>query len=257
MRRTFLVLQLLAAAASAFLVVWFRLQQLMAPQSAELDHLAEAALMAIVLLSLGMIVIPRLAETPRAVSVAVSAAIVALTMASGFAPRLLWAHRQAAIEAARLDEARRRDEAFALALRTWAATIDDSATAARPLTAEQAWELVNLVSSAGHYDSGANAPAAQWLALLRRALVAKILDVNVAVQGLRPSHTAPRPLFLQFYKEQIEPVDRINALAAQDWAIMKLLAGNGADLSHPDAAPLVADLAKTEVPGAGRYIGLR
>jgi hypothetical protein len=253
MRRTFLVLQLLAAATSAFLVVWFRLQQLLAPQSAELDHLAETALAAVVLLSVGMVVISRLARGSRRLSAGLGTAIVALTILSGVAPRLHWAHRQAAIEAARRDEARRLVEAFAQELATWTATIDASAAAARPLTAEQAWEFVNLVSRAGHYDDGAT----QALALLRKALAAKILDVNAVVQGRRRSDTAPRPLFLQFYKEQIEPVDRVNALPAQDWAIMKLLAANGADLNHPAAAPLVADLAKTEVPGAGRFVGLR
>lgn len=257
MRRTFLVLQLLAASGGVVLVVSFRLQELLAPQSAELDHLAEAALGAIVLLSLGMIAILRFVPEPRRFSAAVSVAILALTVLAGVAPRLLWTHRQAAIEAARRDEARRRDEAFAQELRTWAATIDATATAARPLTAEQAWELVNVVSDAGHYDEGANPLSSQALVLLRKALAAKLLDVNLSVQGKRASDTAPRPLFLQFYKEQIEPAGRVNTLAAQDWAIMKLLAGNGADLARPDAAPLVADLAKTEVPEVGRFIGLR
>jgi hypothetical protein len=77
------------------------------------------------------------------------------------------------------------------------------------------------------------------------------------VQGRRLSDTAPRPLFLQFYKESVEPFGRTSALAAQDWAIMQLLAAAGADLSQSDATPLVADLAKTGVPGAGRFIELR
>ena len=257
MRRTFLVLQLLAAAAGVFLVVSFRLQELLAPQSAELDRLAEVALAAIVLLSIGMIVILRFAPELRRLSIAVSVAILALTILTGVAPRLLWTHRRAAIEAARLDEARRRDEAFAQELRTWAATIDANAGSARRLTAEQAWALVNVVSVAGHYDDGANPFSSQALALLRKALAANIVDVNLGVQGKRASDAAPRPLFLQFYKEQIEPAGRVKTLAAQDWTIMKLLAGNGADLARPDAAALVADLAKTEVPGPGRFIGLR
>jgi len=257
MRRTFLVLQLLAAATGVFLVVSFRLQELLAPQSAELDRLGEAALAAIVLLSIGIIVILRFVPARRRLSIAVSVAILALTVLTGVAPRLLWTHRQSAVEAARLDEARRRDEAFAQELRSWAATIDANAAAARPLTAEQAWALVNVVSVAGHYDDGANPFSSQALALLRKALAAKLLDVNLRVQGKRASDTAPRPLFLQFYKEQIEPAGRVKTLAAQDWAIMKLLAENGADLAQPDAAPLVADLAKTEVPGPGRFIGLR
>ena len=113
------------------------------------------------------------------------------------------------------------------------------------------------MSRAGRHDDGADAPSAQALALLRKAIAAGMIDVNAPVQGKRPSDTAPRPLFLQFYMESIEPVRRGSALAAQDWAIMRLLATGSADLSQPEAAPLVTDLAKTEVPGAGRFIGPR
>ncbi len=257
MRRTFLVLQLLAAAASAVVVVSFRQQELLAPQTAELDHLAEAALAAIVLLSVGAIVAWRYTGASRRLSIAVSAVIVALTVLSGFAPHLIRAHQRAVAEAARAAEDRHRDEALALELRTWTATIDDNAAIARPLTAEQAWEFVNLVSRAGRYDDRPDSFPAQALALLHKALAEKILDVNAAVQGRRLSDTAPRPLFLQFYREQIEPAGRVKTLQAQDWAIMKLLAEAGADLSRPDAAPVIADLGKTEVPGPGRFIGLR
>ncbi len=257
MRRSVLAVQLLVAAASVFNVVSFRLQELMAPQSAELDRLAAAALAAIVLLSAGMIMLWRYGGASRGLSAGVSAVAIALTVLSGFAPRIVWAHRQAVAEAARLAEDRRLDEAFSIALRTWRTAIDDNAAAARPLTTERAWEFVNLVSRAGRYDDGTDPPGTQALALLRKALAADILDVNAPVQGRRLSDTAPRPLFLQFYKEQVETFGRGSALAAQDWAIMQLLAASGADLSSSDAAPLVADLAKTAVPGPGRFIELR
>ncbi len=254
MHRTFLGLQLLAAVASAFVVVWFRLQELLTPQSAELDHLAEAALAAIVLLSLAMVAISRLAFSSHGFGIAVRVGILALTVLSGFGPHILRAPRKAALEAAHLADERRLDEAFLREVETWRMTIDHDAAAARPLTAEQAWEFIDLVSRAGYCN---DPPPAQALALLRQALAAKILDVNVMVQGRRRSDTAPRPLFLQFYKERVEPLGRIRALPAQDWAIMKSLAANGADLTLPDAAPLVADLARTEVSGPWRYIGLQ
>jgi hypothetical protein len=71
MRRPFLALQLPLAAASTFNVVSFRLQALMAPQSAELDRLAAGALAAIVLLCVGMIVISRYAGALRGLSAGV------------------------------------------------------------------------------------------------------------------------------------------------------------------------------------------
>jgi hypothetical protein len=38
---------------------------------------------------------------------------------------------------------------------------------------------------------------------------------------------------------------------------MRLLAAGGADLALPDAALLVADLAKTVVPGPSRFVSLK
>ncbi len=256
MRWSLPALQTLVAAASAFNVVSFRLQELMTPQSAELDRLAAAALAAIVLLCFGMIVIWRYAGALRGLSAGVAVAILLLTAVSGFAPRMVWAHREAMVETERLAEDRRSSEAFASELREWTDQINANAATHRPLSAEQAWAFVDFAGRAGRYDDGTDPPSAQALALLRKALAADILDVNASVQGGRLNDTAPRPLFLQFYKERIEPLRHINALAAQDWAIMQLLAAAGADLSQSDAAPLIADLAKTGVPGAGRFIGL-
>lgn len=254
MRWSFLALQLLVAAASAFNAVSFRLQELMAPQSAELDPLAAGALAAIVLLCVGMVVIWRYAGALRGLSAGV--AILLLTAVSGFAPRMVWTHRQAMVETERLAEDRRSNEAFASELREWTDQINANAATHRPLSAEQAWAFVDFASRAGRYDDGTDPPVGQALSLLRKALAADILDVNASVQGRRLNDTAPRPLFLQFYKERIEPLGHVDALAAQDWAVMQLLAAAGADLSQSDAAPLVADLAKTSVPGARRFIGL-
>ncbi len=256
MRWSLLALQTLVAAASTFNVASFRLQELMAPQSAELDRLAAGALAAIVLLCVGMVVIWRYAGPLRGPSAGVAVAILLLTAASGFAPRMVWAHRQAVAEAEHLAEDRRSNEAFASELREWTDQTNANAATHRPLSAEQASAFVDFASRAGRYDDGKDPPSAQALALLSKALAADILDVNAPVQGSRLNDTAPRPLFLQFYKERIEPLRHVDALAAQDWAVMQLLAAAGADLSQSDATPLVADLAKTSVPGAGRFIGL-
>jgi len=253
MRWSILALQWVATAASLANVVFFRLQELMAPQSAELDRVATAGLVAVAALSVGAIVVSRYLIGWPALRSGAAVAIIALTLLSGFAPRLVWAHRQAVAQAQRVAEARQRAAAFAAELRGWRATVE----ARRPLVTAQAWTFVDFCTRAGRYDDGSNPPSAQALALLRAALAARMIDVNAPIQGPRLSDTAPRPLFLQFYKERIEPLRSGSAIAAQDWAVMKLLAAGGADLAQGDAAPLVADLAKTEVPGAARFIGLR
>jgi len=56
---------------------------------------------------------------------------------------------------------------------------------------------------------------------------------------------------------RVEPVSGVGALMIQNWSIMQLLATSGANLSQPDAAPLAADLMRTVVPGAGRFVGLK
>lgn len=257
MRWSLLLIQVLVAAASAINVVAFRLQNLLAPQSAELDNSVILALAAIVALSAVAVLASRHGRATRAMRAGITVTAIVLTVAAGFAPRLIEAHRQAAAEAARLAEDQRREQAFVRQLREWTDEVDGRAAALRPFAPEQAWAFVDFVSRAGRRSDGPDAPSAQALALLRKALQAKIIDVNGQVQGARFSDLSPRPLFLQFYKEHVEPVRRATAITAQDWAIMRELAAAGADLSLADAAPLVADLSKTPAPGAAQFIGLR
>src|SRR5215471_9318042 len=124
MRWSFLALQSVAVAVSLVNVVFFRLQELMAPQSAELDRLATAGLVAIAVLSVGAIVVSQYVRGSPALRSGVAVAIIALTVLSGFAPRLLWAHRQAVVAAQRVTEERQRDEAFAAELSAWRATVE-------------------------------------------------------------------------------------------------------------------------------------
>jgi hypothetical protein len=257
MRRLCLILQLVTAIAAAMLAVSFRLQNLLSPNAAELDRLVVVALVAVVALSAGGVLLWRNGNVTGRSRAAISGLLIALTLLSGFAPGAVDLQRRAAVETVRQLEAQRREQAFARELREWTDQIDGNVATLRPLTTAQAWAFIDFVSRAGRYDDGAVPPSAQALALLRKALISGRIDVNAPVQGLRLSDTAPRPLFLQFYKEQVEPVRRAGALAGQDWTIMQLLATSGANLSRPDAAPLAADLTRTVVPGAGRYVSLQ
>lgn len=257
MRRLGLALQMVVAAAAAVGVVSFRLQHLLAPQSADLDRLVLAALVAIAAFSAGAVMLWRNRAAASPARIAMSGLLIALTLLSGVAPATVEARREAAVDTARQLEDQRREQAFARELHEWTDQIDGNVATIRPLTTAQAWAFVDFVSRAGHHDDGGDPASAQAMALLRKALIAGRIDVNAPMQGKRLSDTAPRPLFLQFYKEHVEPVRRGNALALQDWTIMQLLATSGANLSQPDAAPLVTDLMRTVVPGAGRFVGLK
>src|SRR5262249_25439964 len=156
-------LQWVAAAVSLVNVVFFRLQELLAPQSAELDRLVTAALVAVAVLSIGAILISRYLRGSPALRSGIALGLIVLTVLAGFAPRLVGAHRQAAVAAQHAAEDQQRDEAFATELSTWRATI----AVQHPLAAEQSWAFVDFVSRASRYDDGADPPSAQALALLR------------------------------------------------------------------------------------------
>ena len=257
MRTLCLILQLVAAIAAAVVAASFRLQELLSPNGTDLDRLVGIAFVIIAGLCAGGVLLWRNGTITNRARAGLSALLVALTVLSGFMPGVVEQQRRAAAEVVRQVDDQRREQAFARELREWTDQVDGNVATLRPLTTEQAWAFIDFVSRAGRYDDGTPPPSERALALLRKALIAGRIDVNAPVQGRRPSDTAPRPLFLQFYKERVEPVRRAIALPAQDWAIMQLLATSGASLSRPDAAPLATDLTRTVVPGAGRFVGLR
>ncbi|TPQ38919.1 hypothetical protein C2U70_07905 [Bradyrhizobium guangdongense] len=255
MRLPILVLQLLVASASVFNVIRFRLDNLLVERGAEFDRLALAGLAGAALSTAAVLVLcwrVTALSLPRA---GLALVLIGLTALSGVAPGMIESRIRAGEHATREVEHQQREDAFARELAQWTAEIDRRTAMAQPLEPAQAWSFVDCIASAGYRDQGANPPSAQALELMRRALAAGLIDVNAAVQGRRPADRAPRPLFLQFYAERVAPVR--NVLARQDWEIMRLLAAGGADLALPDAAPLVADLAKTVVPGPSRFVSLK
>jgi hypothetical protein len=255
MRWPLTILQLLAVWASLFNVICFRLDNLLLERAAELDRLTLATLAVAAALTAAVLVLcwrGTVLSLPRA---GLAVLLVVLTALSGFVPGIIESHIRAAEHVARKAEQQDRDQAFARELLQWTTDIDRRVAAAHPLEPEQAWALLDCVTSAGYRDDGAAPPSAQALDLLRRALAARLIDVNATVPGHRLKDPTSRPLFLQFYKERVEPLRY--ALARQDWEIMRLLATNDADLSLPAAAPLIADLEKTVVPGPSRFVSLR
>ena len=259
MRRIIVILQLVIASASVFNVVKFRLDNLLAEDASELDRLALAALAAIALLTLAVVVLSRRktsAAAPGAGFSAVLIALTAMTALTGFAHQAVYSHARAEAQAARDAERLQQRQAAARELLKWREDIDRRATEMRSFAPEQAYEFLDVSSSAGYWDDGADPLNLQALDLVRKALGSKLIDVNARIPGRRPRDETARPLFLQFYRERIEPFR--HTLPRQDWEIMRLLAGAGADLGQADAASLVADLSKTPEPAApSRFITLK
>ncbi|MGV7213539.1 hypothetical protein [Bradyrhizobium sp. UFLA05-112] len=249
------VVQLLVASASLFNVIRFRLDNLLIERGAEFDRLALAALAVVVVSTAAVLVLCWRATALTSPRAGLALLLVGLTAFSGFAPEIIESRVRATEHETRKAEQQQRDDAFARDLIQWTADVDRRAAQSQPLEPEQAWAFLDCIGSAGYRDEGANPPSAQALELLRRALAAGLIDVNAVVPGHHRKQPVARPLFLQFYKERVEPLR--NALARQDWEIMRLLAAGGADLALPDAAPLVVDLAKTMVAGPSRFVSLK
>lgn len=255
MRWSILVLQLLAAIASLVNIIGFRLDNLLRNGPIDLDRLTLAALAAVVLLTVEVLIICRRGAVLRPPRAAITVLLVALTAVSGFVPRQVDAYARAAEQEAREAERQQRYQAFTRELLEQTDEVEKRATQADAFDSDQAWAFLDALSSTTYWDDGAGPLSAQALELLRKALALKLIDVNGEVRGHRAKEPVARPLFLQFYKERIEPLRY--SLTRQDWEIMRLLASADADLSLPDAAPLVADLAKTAVPGPPRFVTLK
>ncbi|MCP3469488.1 hypothetical protein NLM33_03990 [Bradyrhizobium sp. CCGUVB1N3] len=249
------LLQLLVASASVFNVIRFRLDNLLIERAAELDRLTLAGLAVTAVSTTAVLALcwrVTALTLPRA---GLSLVLIGVTALSGVMPGIIESRVRAVEHATRIAEQQQRDDAFARELIQWTADVDRRAAAAQPLEPEQAWAFLDCIASAGYRYEGADPPSARAIELLRRALAAGLIDVNALVPGHHVKEPVARPLFLQFYKERVEPLR--NALARQDWEIMRLLAAGGADLSLPDAAPLAADLAKTVVAGPSRFVSLK
>lgn len=153
-------------------------------------------------------------------------------------------------------EQRAYQEKFAADLEARRQDIEKRIAAQRPFTPEEANAFVAFVRRSHlYYVQGPNhMPAA--LAILRRALEAKILDPNVRVPDFVMAPIGPVPLYLRLHRELRQAPER--SVLAEDWNVLLLLIENGADLNVPLAEAVVADLRKTAVPEhGGRYLQLR
>jgi len=247
-----IAIQLAAGAVSIVNVVHFRLTNLLEPSQEATDFAALATLAVIIVLTI-------LAPLAAAKGARWLAAAVAATLIVGFAPRIVDATMRHATAVAREREDRGIEAKFlsdlAARKQDLAARISDG----RSYTPEEAFDLIWFVSQADLSYRGLPDYSGDALTLLQQALEGKVVDPNGRVQHGPWKTLSGAPLFLYFYEMRISPAVRVNGIVEfDDWKLLELLIGNGADLTLAEAAPLKEDLRKTPVRDvSGRFMRLR
>ena len=92
-------------------------------------------------------------------------------------------------------------------------------------------------------------------ALVEQAIDGGVLDPNALVPG-PTADVPPVTLTVAFYDKFIRPGSP-RAIKKHDWDVLQILVAKGADLTAPAAAEVRADLARTVVPGEGRFLSLQ
>jgi hypothetical protein len=236
-------------------VLHFRLTNLLEPSQKATDMAALSVLGVVIVLT----ILAPLAATKVANGTGWLAIAVAATLIVGFAPRIVGAVTRHATAVARQGEDRRIEAEF---LRDLAAHKQDVAVRisdGRSYTPDEAFDFIWFVSQADLSYRGLPDYSGDALTLLQQALKGKVVDPNGRVQRGPWKTLSGAPLFLYFYEGRIRPDVRVNGVVHfEDWKVLELLIGNGADLTLAEAAPLNEDLRKTLVRDAsGRFMRLR
>lgn len=246
-----IALQLVAAAVSILNLVDFQLTNLMQPSQEATDFAARAALGTVIVLTISVLLAA--AKGTRWL-----AAVIAVTLIVGFAPRIVDAVTRHESAVARRAEDRRIETTFLDDLATRKQDVAARISGGRSYTPDEAFDFIWFVSQANLSYRGLPNYFSDAIALLQRALEGKVVDPNGRVEHGPWTKLSGTPLFLYFYEVRIGPAVRANAIQVEDWKVLELLVGNGADLTLAEAAPLREDLQKTPVRNAaGRFIRLQ
>ena len=244
-----LLLTLLAVAASAAILVFAYLGDLLRvrPPAAELAY--TIAPFAILILALVAIVAAFRRASPRMIG-----GLAALIVLAGLTPAMVDTSAREIVreQAEREDVA--HDAAFLAELARRRADIDARAAEHRAYTPEEMLDLVTFAGSADLTWRGQGDHTQEAFALLDDALAAGLVDPNARLDHPPVEKYAGAPLVLYVYDIYVLPV-RPRNIKASDWDLVTLLARN-ADLTQPEAAELKSDLARKPVPTVGRFIAL-
>ena len=186
------------------------------------------------------------------------AAVIAVTLIVGFAPRIVDAVTRHESALARRAEDRCIEATFLDDLATRKQDVEARISNGRSYTPDEAFDFIWFVSQANLSYRGLPNYFGDAIALLQRALEGKVVDPNGRMEHGPWMKLSGAPLFLYFYEVRIRPAVRANAIQVEDWKVLELLVGNGADLTLTEAGPLTEDLRKTPVrDAAGRFMRLQ
>jgi hypothetical protein len=196
----------------------------------------------------------------RNMSSRVATAAVVATLVAGTTPGVIemWLRSERAVQRdskARVERAAYDARALAQ-IESRTQDIEARIAERRPYQGEEARLFVVFVIDVDNTTANGKDHSPQSIALMQRALEAKILDPNTIVKQPVRADRGPEPLFLNFYRNVRQRPDQ--SLLGRDWKILKLLAAHGADITLPEAALFAGDLRKTETPlYGGLYVELK
>ena len=248
------VVLVIAAVAAGGSLLLIKIGNMMTPGAGPDDRLMLAALGAIVVSAgAGLVLAFRLRPAASAFS---TAAAIALMAGAAFVPHAADWDAKATRGAKIAADQRAQQAKFLGDLQAREQDIEARIAARRPYTPEEAAAFLAFVrrSNLSYVSGPDHMPVA--MALLQRALEAKILDPNAPVMDWVMPPIGRVPLYLRLHRELRQQPD--GSVLTQDWNILLLLIASGADLSIPLAAPVAADLRKTAMPEhKGLYLRLR
>lgn len=239
-----IVLPLAAAAAGAYFVIAFWLENLLNPR------LPDAVTIAILAAGIGIV-----AFTVGAVLLALRArwilAVLCMivVVAAGMAPRFVYdRHLQQQALQKQADDAEAEMQ-FQATMLDDSDDIDRRADENDPMNGDEALAFVNFVAQADLSYRGLMDHTPEAYDLLRHAIDVGALDPNARTSD-------GKTVTLAFYDKSIAPTPRF--VRVHDWEVLQILVTSGADLSKPEAADLRAALGKTVVrtDPSGRTLSL-
>lgn len=244
-------LLLVAAVASAFNIVWLRLEHLMDPRW-QLDSQLLIALIAIAVVTVTGLVLTFKLAAPKPWVFAATALIVV----AGLVPRAIDAYDKSQARAEQAVADRVFEAKLLSEIETRKQDVEARIAARRPYTPDEAEAFIEFVRQSNLTYRGRADHSAVAMALLQRALQGKVFDPNAPVKNRFKAGAPPLPLFLAFYRMIRQAPER--PVETREWKILLLLTGHGADLSLPGAEPVAADLGKTATPVFnGVYLDLK
>ena len=241
MKRLLIViaLQLAAAGLGLTAVVLFFLGNLLQPTRDATQIAFYVAVTAILLLTVAAVTLAIRERAGTSYTPALAVMMV-LTVLAGFLPAVVENQMRERDFAARRAEDREIDGDLMNRLgarqRDVAARIADH----RAFTPQEALDLVVFVDGADLRYRGLADHSPEAFALLAQALDARLIDVNGEVEPDRRRKPGAMPLFLYYYGIRV-----FNGEARpNEWKMLDMLVAHGADLTRPEAKPLIDDLAR-------------